>query len=399
MHIAFMTPSWPGIEKPNGVTTAVLYQVQGLRDLGHKVTVLSLDSPDGSDPSVLTLPPHRRTPVVMGIRRWIGIPGLGSDVNAWRIVAALRHAVIEHGAEAIFMEESYGYCGLVQDAVPVPVVATLHGPWLLHHGMHNLRRTWADRARIRDEMLGVQRCRAVMAPSHDVLQRMAEAIPALPRWRAVIRNPMPLLEPVDLDRLEPAARRSILFVGRFDRHKGGDVMLEAFARLINDGADALLSFVGSDPGILCTDGSHRHLGEMIASLPDAVQSRIRVLGKRSKDDITSFRRSHGLTVIASRYENLNYTLLESLATGSPTICTAAGGQAEIVTQDETAVMVPPGDPAALAEACAGLLANPDRAARIGAAGRRLIGAAFHPRDIAAQLVSFLAEGTAPANGQ
>lgn len=398
MHIAFMTPSWPGIKKPNGVTTAVFYQVQGLRDLGHKVTILSLDGSDDSDPSVLTLPPHRQTPVVMGIRRWLGVPGLRSDVNAWRIVAAMREAVIEHGVEAIFMEESYGYCGLVQDAVRVPVVATLHGPWLLHHRMHNLRPTWADRARIRDEIQGVQRCRAVMAPSHDVLQRMAEAIPAMPRWRAVIRNPMPLLDPVVLDSLDPAARRSILFVGRFDRHKGGDIMLEAFARLINGGADALLTFVGSDPGVICPDGTHRHLGETIALLPDAVQSRIRVLGQRGKDDITALRCSHGLTVIASRYENLNYTLLEALATGSPTICTAAGGQAEIVTHGETAVMVPPGDAAALADACAGLLVDPERAARIGAAGRRLIAAAFHPRDIAAQLVSFLAEDAMPANG-
>jgi glycosyltransferase involved in cell wall biosynthesis len=69
-------------------------------------------------------------------------------------------------------------------------------------------------------------------------------------------------------------------------------------------------------------------------------------------------------------------LLEAMALGLPCVATAVGGVADIMTDGETGVIVPPEDPPALAEAIAGLLADEARAARLGRAARAHVQTTF-----------------------
>jgi glycosyltransferase involved in cell wall biosynthesis len=66
-------------------------------------------------------------------------------------------------------------------------------------------------------------------------------------------------------------------------------------------------------------------------------------------------------VIPSRAESMPYIVLETVAAGLPIITTAVGGIPEIL-EGETAQLLPPGDPAALAEAMGLALRTPDRMA-------------------------------------
>jgi glycosyltransferase involved in cell wall biosynthesis len=73
-------------------------------------------------------------------------------------------------------------------------------------------------------------------------------------------------------------------------------------------------------------------------------------------------------VLASSWEAFPIGALEALASGVPQVATDVGGTAEAVTA-ETGVLVPPRDPAALAEAVIALLRDPERRARMSAASR------------------------------
>src|SRR6185295_12574609 len=71
-------------------------------------------------------------------------------------------------------------------------------------------------------------------------------------------------------------------------------------------------------------------------------------------------------------ELLGQTLLEGMACGIPAICTAVASMPEIVVDGVTGFVVPPNDPAALAEKIVWLRDHPDRARAMGEAARRRV---------------------------
>jgi glycosyltransferase involved in cell wall biosynthesis len=76
-----------------------------------------------------------------------------------------------------------------------------------------------------------------------------------------------------------------------------------------------------------------------------------------------------LAVHPSHQEGFPNAVLEAMAAGKAVVATAAGGTVEAVEDGRTGILVPPGNPEALAEALLHLLRNPDLAHRMGEAGR------------------------------
>ena len=186
--------------------------------------------------------------------------------------------------------------------------------------------------------------------------------------------------------LEP---RDILFIGRFDRHKGGDTVLEAFSRLTETYPEARLTFAGIDKGVRQQDGSVLHIEAALAALPPDVRSRITHMGPVGREEVARLRGEHAIALIASRYENLNYTLLEAMAAGQAIVCTAVGGPAEVLEDGVTALLVPPGDAGAMADALRRLLDDAGLAARLGTGGRAKLAQDFDPATVAAQTAAFI----------
>jgi glycosyltransferase involved in cell wall biosynthesis len=92
-----------------------------------------------------------------------------------------------------------------------------------------------------------------------------------------------------------------------------------------------------------------------------------LLGERR--DVRQLLGSADLFVLSSRSEGLPLSILEAMASGLPVVASAVGGIPEVVIHDETGLLVPPGDPDALADALRRLLADPALRRRLGAAGR------------------------------
>jgi glycosyltransferase involved in cell wall biosynthesis len=80
-------------------------------------------------------------------------------------------------------------------------------------------------------------------------------------------------------------------------------------------------------------------------------------------------RSVDVYVLPSDWEAMSIGLLEALACGVPQVATDVGGSAEVVT-DDTGILCPPGDAAALADAVTALLADPARRQRLAEGSRR-----------------------------
>jgi starch synthase len=93
----------------------------------------------------------------------------------------------------------------------------------------------------------------------------------------------------------------------------------------------------------------------------------------------------------SLYEPLGIVNLEAMACGTAVVASAVGGIPEVVSNGETGLLVPPGDPVALAGALNTLIADPGRAAALGRAGRDRAVAEFGWQAVAAQTAQLYAE--------
>lgn len=386
LTIGLLTPAWPGSETPNGIATSVYHLALGLADAGHRPVIITprLDAPAPEGIPFISAEDRGWTPW-QKITHRLGRKGeVVAAVTGEGLADAAERACREHGVEVILAEETQGWSYWISKRVKAPVVVVLHGPWVLHEDIQDTGQP-ANQGRAARELRAFRAAAGILAPSRNVLEAVARTGAIDGRPRAVIANAYRPATDTD-----PAARdlgQGILFVGRYDRHKGGDTALRAFAGITEP--SARMTFVGPDRGLMLEGGGIEHLPEALARLPEDVRTRLDVKGRQNAGTIAKLRRTHGIALIASRYENLNYTMLEAMAAGQAIVGTAVGGIAEVLAHEETALLVPPDDPQAMADALTRLIRDPALAARLGAAVQARLAADFHPRVIAETTVTFL----------
>jgi alpha-1,3-rhamnosyl/mannosyltransferase len=96
-------------------------------------------------------------------------------------------------------------------------------------------------------------------------------------------------------------------------------------------------------------------------------ARVRWSGRVDDAALRGLYRDAAVFLFPSRYEGFGLPPLEAMGSGTAVVAADAASVPEVV--GDAAVLVPPGDSVALAEAVAGLLAHPDRRAAYAAAGR------------------------------
>lgn len=100
-------------------------------------------------------------------------------------------------------------------------------------------------------------------------------------------------------------------------------------------------------------------------------------------DVAGLLGRASLFVLPSISEGVSLTLLEAMARGLPVVATRVGGTPEVVVDGETGLLVPPRDPATLAEAMVRVTSDTELAGRLGEAGRRRVERHFDIRRVVA----------------
>ena len=148
----------------------------------------------------------------------------------------------------------------------------------------------------------------------------------------------------------------LLAVGRLIAQKDHPTLLRAFARVRERHPDARLAILGSGP----LEAATRTLVHELA-LDDAVV----LPGRQEPGDWLA--RADAF-VHTSRWEGFGIVLLEAMLASLPIVATSVSAVPEVVLDGETGLLVGEGDVEALAAALDELLADPERARRLGAAG-------------------------------
>jgi glycosyltransferase involved in cell wall biosynthesis len=105
----------------------------------------------------------------------------------------------------------------------------------------------------------------------------------------------------------------------------------------------------------------------------------------SRPQHPSFHHLFDISALTSHREGFPNVIVEAMAAGRAVVSTTVGGVADAVVHGENGLLVPPGEPDALAAALEMLLNDPARRRGMGAAGRRLAEKRFSARPALNQL--------------
>lgn len=312
-----------------------------LEDLGCRV--VTLDQPEGLRPSA-----------VFRLARLLG-----------KVKPAVLHT---HDDKPLL----YGVLACRLARVPRLIHTHHHGP--LPHITRRQERLIAWAARGTDRFVCV---------SHSAAAYMAR--------QGVPRNKlMTLWNGIDLERFPFAGPRDggpAVVVARLSPEKDHATLLQAVALTVERCPDFTLEVAGDGPLRRELEDRSRTLG---------ISGSVRFLGEVR--DVAALLERARLFVLSSRTEGISLTLLEAMARGLPVAATAVGGNPEVVAAGETGLLVPAGNPPALAEALTTLWTDSAVRRRFGAAGRRRVERHFDIREVVSRYEALydgqLAGGTA-----
>ena len=349
VRIAVIAESFP--PDVNGVAHCVLRVAEHLVQRGHHPLVIAprpadcLPRPDGALPYPVLRMPSLPMP---------GYPG-------FRIAAAgsgLRAALTGHGTELVHLASPFmlgGGGAFVAGRLRLPMVAVYQTDMpsyarAYRFGPAGQAAAWRRVRRIHNA------ADRTLAPSTAAAASLhAHGIERVWLWG----------RGVDTTAFDPAKRSEQL---RADLAPNGEVLVGYVGRLAPEKRIDLLTQVPTLPGVrLVVVGSGPAEAAARRAMPAAV-----FLGQRQGEELARIYASLDVFVHSGPHETFGQTLQEAAASGLPVVAPAAGGPIDLVGDGVTGFLVPPYDPSALADAVAGLAADPGLRASQGRAARQRV---------------------------
>jgi glycosyltransferase involved in cell wall biosynthesis len=164
--------------------------------------------------------------------------------------------------------------------------------------------------------------------------------------------------PVDPAKFDlPPDKINIIFVGRLDPVKNIDILIRAM-KILSSRLNVQLLILGDGP-------QHDFLEQLTRDLH--LSHCVRFIGPRR--NVEQWLKSADIFVLPSKWEGLSLSALEAMAAGVPIVASRTAGLTDIIQNDKTGLLVPPGDVQGLSAAVSRLTSAPDLACRLARAAQ------------------------------
>lgn len=369
MKIALVSPY--DFSVPGGVVKHIYYLDKYLREMGHQVKIIAPCSREDTP-----LPEH----LIKASSLVVGVPSAGS------IARVSISPLVYRKAKKILEEEKFDIVHIHEPLTPFLPIAFLRHSRAVNVGTFHAYRSdphpvleYSD-VLLRSLANKLDGRIAVSRAARDYISRY------FPGDYRIIPNG------VDLELFEAKAkpverfydgRLNVLFVGRLEKRKGFGVLLEAFGLVQREVPGARLLVVGA-----FEDEDKKPFIDFIRK--NRIHG-VRFIGYVSEDELPRYYHTCDVFCAPSLgYESFGMVLIEAMAAGKPVVASAIPGYTEVVKSGAEGLLVPPGDPQALARAIIHLLQNPQLRITMGEMGRRKA-ARYSWRQIVSEVLEYYQE--------
>jgi GalNAc-alpha-(1->4)-GalNAc-alpha-(1->3)-diNAcBac-PP-undecaprenol alpha-1,4-N-acetyl-D-galactosaminyltransferase len=357
-----------------GAARVAVYLTHAWADMGRNVTILTTDG--GLNPPFYALHPNV-VHVPLGIRE-DSHHFLAAMSNNFKRLVKVRRAIRASRPDLLvsFIDSNNILCLLATRSLPT--IPTIVSERTDPHGrplgrawdfLRNLTYPWAD---------------GLVTQSQHALGYFSARVQTRGR---VIPNPV-FRPPAASPSSGRPARPRVISLGRLDRVKGHDQLVDAFALIARDFPEWDLRIHG--------DGPERDA--LVAQIiSHGLEGQISILPKIA--DVGTCLRDSDLFVLPSRTEGFPNALAEAMAWGLPVISfDCESGPSELIRQDQDGLLVPPGDVLALAQSMARLMSDPAERAGLGARATEVL-TRFSPGRVMGLWESAIESATLNAQGR
>jgi len=391
MNICLLTLEWPPYGC--GIATYMFNLAQGLRKLGHSVTVITNDKrPLACDGVKIThVPvPSFKTSLWYKIQKWRMEPYYSWSIRAYEKFRAICDScefdIIETAEFGAWARHFVGHLN-------IPVVVRCHNPthivWSINQTSdHSYRQPLWLYFQDKYERQQTACANAIVSPSHALANHLSLSW-VIPRSSFTI-----IANPIDSDlfcpsRADNKEKNEILYIGRLEYNKGVFDLTEAVRPLLKKYPWLVVRLIGMDseaPKHLKKYG--KMASEVIRSLmPIEYHNRVIFTSHIPVTQTVQFQQKALFTVMPTRgFESFSYIVVEAMSCGCPVVATDCGGPTEIITNGVDGLLVAPGDSGGLRNAMERLIEDKQLRESIAAQARSVVEHKFSTAVVVPQII-------------
>lgn len=381
------------------------YLSQSLRDLGHRVDVISgppypeldegvrliklpsLDLYSMSSIRRLFINP-RKLNSYASLVEWAGtMSGYFSEPLAFGIRAYELMSKNGNKYDVVHDNQTLAYGILKIKEMGLPVVETIHHPVTIDRDLA------VQSATSLKDKLGLKRWFSFIDMQVKVARKLSHIITVSQTARRHIADTFRIAEDklrvvyngIDTDIFSPSSKvvrldnRLLVVISRDTPVKGLRFMLEALA--------VLRTKYDLELVVVAKGTNNRTTKRLINTL--GIRDYVKIIDEINTEELVSQYRLATIVAVPSVYEGFGLPAAEAMACGAPVVSTTAGALPEVV--GDAGILVPPADVKALVDAISALIVSPDKHKHFAAAGRRRIVQTFNWRNTAKQTADVYAE--------
>jgi glycogen(starch) synthase len=368
MNVCFVSAEYPPGEF-GGIGRYTIDLAAGFAELGHEVHVITTDPRQSRVDFEDGVWVHRL------VTRELGLPELADAPAAYNLYRAATVAreldrIHEHSpidvvsaplwaSEGCICSFDRRFPTILTLMTSMHTIASLHESWDQDPQIEALIEL--ERATVKHGKYLHALSEAVLADARRVYAPTEELAAVVPLGTRDASDEFSFSRDAD-DRLR------ILFVGRLERRKGVDVLLDAAAELLPDQPEVELVLVGKDTENTEIGETYREAFTSRFAGADWAE-RVTFAGAVSDEELFQHYADCDVFVAPSRYESFGLVLTEAMAFGKPVVGCRAGGMQEVVDEGVTGLLAEPGDVASLTEELRRLVVEPDLRKQLGSAAR------------------------------